>query len=101
VVAPNFPGADAGPALPPLEAGAVLIATGPDEYYFGGGGMRVDFTANTPGPDNVGLGDVQEGRFADGKWEVTRQLAGDDDAQGEILVLHPGTILRVTLYRFP
>ena len=63
--------------------------------------MRVDFTANTPGPANVGLGDVQEGKFADGKWVVTRQLAGDDDAQGEILVLRPNTILRVTLYRYP
>ena len=63
--------------------------------------MRVDFTANTPGPSNVGLGVVQEGRFVDGKWEVTRWIEGDDDAQGEILLLHPATILRVVLYRFP
>jgi hypothetical protein len=102
VVAPNYgPPTPSAEPLPPLEAGAVLISTGPDEYYFGGGGMRVDFAPNTPGPSNVGLGDVQEGRFVDGKWEVTRQLAGDDDAQGEILVLHPATILRVTLYRYP
>ena len=87
--------------LPPLEAAAVVIATGPDEFYFGGGGMRVDFTANTPGPSNVGLGVVQQGRFVDGKWELTRWIEGDDDAQGEILVLHPGTVLRVMLYRFP
>ena len=102
VVAPSYgPATPSGEPLPPLEAGAVLISTGPDEYYFGGGGMRVDFAPTTPGPSNVGLGDVQEGRFVEGKWEVTRQLAGDDDAQGEILVLHPGTILRVTLYRYP
>jgi hypothetical protein len=87
--------------LPPLEAAAVVIATGPDEFYFGGGGMRVDFTANTPGPANVGLGVVQQGRFVDGKWELTRWIEGDDDAQGEILVLHPDTILRVMPYRFP
>ena len=87
--------------LTPLEAAAVVIATGPDEFYFGGGGMRVDFTANTPGPSNVGLGVVQQGRFVDGKWELTRWIEGDDDAQGEILVLHPSTILRVMLYRFP
>jgi len=101
VEAPSYGGAAPQPAEPPLEAAAVLISTGPDEYYFGGGGMRVDFSPNTPGPANVGLGDVQEGRYVDGKWEVTRQLAGDDDAQGEILVLHPATILRVTLYRYP
>jgi len=88
-------------AEPPLEAAAILIATGPDEYYFAGGGMTIDFAANTPGPKNVGLGDVQEGKFVDGNWVVTRQLAGDDDAQGEILILRPNTILRVTLYRFP
>jgi hypothetical protein len=86
---------------PPLEAAAVVIASGPDEFYFGGGGMRVDFTANTPGPSNVGLGIVQQGTFVDGKWDLTRWIEGDDDAQGEILVLHPSTILRVMLYRFP
>jgi len=87
--------------LPPLGAAAIVIASGPDEFYFGGGGMRVDFTANTPGPSNVGLGVVQQGSFMDGKWELTRWIEGDDDAQGEILVLRPGTILRVMLYRFP
>jgi len=96
---PGTPGANPNDA--PLEAAAVLISTGPDEYYFGGGGMRVDFTANTPGPGNVGLGDVQEGKFVDGKFVVTRQIAGDDDAQGEILVLRPNNIVRVTLYRYP
>ena len=49
----------------------------------------------------MGLGVVQQGRFVDGKWELTRWIEGDDDAQGEILVLHPGTIDRVQLYRFP
>ena len=78
-----------------------MISTGPDEYYFAGGGMRVDFTPNTPGPQNVGLGVVQTGKFVDGKWELTRQIEGDDDAQGEILVLNPGTIVKVRLYRFP
>jgi hypothetical protein len=95
------PGTAANSLDAPLEAAAVLISTGPDEYYFGGGGMRVDFTANSPGPGNVGLGDVQEGKFVDGKFVVTRQIAGDDDAQGEILVLRPNNIVRVTLYRYP
>jgi hypothetical protein len=86
---------------PPLEAAAILISTGPDEYYFAGGGMRIDFTPNTSGPQNVGLGDVQQGNFVNGEWVATRQIAGDDDAQGEILMLRPYTVLRVTLYRFP
>ena len=85
---------------PPLEAAAILISTGPDEYYFAGSGMTIDFTPNTPGPQNVGLGDVQEGKFVDGKWVETRQISGDDNAQGEILILR-NSILRVKLYRFP
>jgi hypothetical protein len=85
----------------PLEAAAILIATGPDEYYFAGSGFRVDFAPNTPGPPNAGLGVVQEGKFVDGKWVVTRQLAGDDDGQGEILTFRPNTIQRVVLYRLP
>jgi hypothetical protein len=87
---------------PPLEAAAIVVNTGPNEYYFGGGGMRVDFTPNnSSGPQNVGLGVVEQGKFVDGKWELTRWIAGDDDAQGEILVLHPDTIERVQVYRFP
>jgi hypothetical protein len=98
---PRQTGAQPEEPLPPLEAAAVVISTGPDEYYFGGGGMRVDFTPNTSGPPNVGLGVVQTGKFVDGKWELSRWIEGDDDAQGEILVLNPGTIVRVQLYRFP
>ena len=101
VASPPPPSATPTPTEPRSQAAAILIAAGPDEYYFGGGGMRIDFTPNTRGPANVGLGDVQEGKFVDGKWVVLRQLAGDDTAQGEILVLRPNTILRVTLYRYP
>jgi len=93
-----------GPAASqgPVPAAAILIAAGPDEFYFGAavGGLRVGFTPNTPGPHIVGLGDVQEGRFVDGKWRVVRQLGGDDTGQGEILSLRPNTVLRVTVYRY-
>jgi hypothetical protein len=87
----------------PGDAAAILINSGKDEFYFGdvGAGVRVDFAPNSAGPGNVGLGDVQEGRFEDGKWVMVRQLAGDDTAQGEILVLRPDTIFRVTVYRYP
>jgi hypothetical protein len=89
-----------GGAPAPAEAAAIFIANGSDEYYMGGGGFRVAFTADTPGPAIVGLGIVQEGRFVDGKWVVVRQLGGDDIGQGEILTLRPNTILRVVVYRY-
>jgi len=87
---------------PAVQAAAILIAAGPDEFYFGAGagGLRIGFTANTPGPRIVGLGDVQEGKFVDGKWQVVRQLGGDDTGQGEILSLRSNTVLRVTVYRY-
>jgi hypothetical protein len=91
----QVPQAERGP-----EAAAVFVAAGPDEFYMGGGGMRIAFTPNTPGPPLVGLGDVQEGRFENGRWLVVRQLGGDDTGQGEILTLRPNTVLRVTVYRY-
>ena len=78
------------------------MAAAPNEFFMGavGGGVRIAFTPTTPGPSTVGLGDVQEGRFVDGKWTVVRQLGGDDTGQGEILTLRPNTTLRVTVYRY-
>src|SRR5450759_705969 len=99
VPAPPAPPGPAGTAAP-MEAAAILVASGPDEFYMGGGGMRISFTPNTPGPAIVGLGIVQEGKFVDGKWTVVRQLGGDDIGQGEILTLRPNTILRVAVYRY-
>jgi hypothetical protein len=81
---------------------AIFIAAGPNEFYMSGGNgnIRVAFTPNTPGPPIVGLGDVQEGKFVDGKWVVIRQLGGDDTGQGELLTLRTHTLMRVTVYRY-
>jgi hypothetical protein len=81
---------------------AIFIAAGPNEFYMSGGdgNIRVAFTPNTPGPQTVGLGDVQEGKFVDGKWVVVRQLGGDDTGQGELLTLRPNSLMRVTVYRY-
>src|ERR1035437_285664 len=105
---PRPPGAPAAapqgqPALQgEAQATAILMAAGPDEYYLGavGGGMRINFTPATPGPPIAGLGDVQEGKFVDGKWRGVRQLGGDDTGQGEILTLRANTVLHVTVYRY-
>jgi hypothetical protein len=86
----------------PQAGTAIFINAGPNEYYMSGGSgnIRVSFTANTPGPPIVGLGDVQEGKFVDGKWVVVRQLGGDDTGQGELLTLRPNSMMRVTVYRY-
>jgi hypothetical protein len=102
-IAPDPGGAVGQPAAPnAVQATAILVAAAPDEFYLGavGGGLRIAFTPNTPGPRVAGLGDVQEGKFVDGKWRVVRQLGGDDTGQGEILTLRADTVLRVTVYRY-
>jgi hypothetical protein len=89
-----------GPVLPTLPATAILISTGPDEYYIIGESLLVTFSANGPGPEQVGLGTVEEGSFVDGKWVPGRRLAGDDTEQGATSSVRVGGALRVTLYRY-
>lgn len=81
----------------------IFIATRPDEFYMAGRGLSVTFSVNSPGPPLVGLATVEEGRFADGRWQGGRMLAGDDTGQGNNISLSGGRgsqILRVTLYRY-
>jgi hypothetical protein len=85
-------------ALPP--AAAILINTGPDEYYVAGKGVSLSFSPNTPGPEMDGLGTVEEGKFVNGRWVPGRQLAGDETIQGQYVSLWNKGIQRVTLYRY-
>jgi hypothetical protein len=89
------------PGAPPLAA-AMFIATGPDEYFAAGSGVKVTFSPNTPGPPLAGLGTVEEGTFVNGRWVPGMRLAGDDTGQGADLFevqRHLG-IQRFTLYRY-
>jgi hypothetical protein len=99
----------------PRQGGALFIATGPDEYIVAGFGVSVSFSPNTPGPPFAGLGTVEEGNFVNGRWVPGRSLAGDENAEGDCVVLlwppkgaipipqlRPSAerIQRVTLYRY-
>ena len=101
------------PSAPPRAGftSALFIAVGPDEYYAVGDNVTVTFSANTPGPAQVGLGTVEEGTFVNGRWVASRQLAGDETGQGDNLRLrsHPADripgdgyigIQHFTLYRY-
>jgi hypothetical protein len=69
-----------GPKPPeiPTFAGAIFIATGPDEYFAAGNGVTVGFSPNTPGPPHVALATVEEGSFVNGRWVPRRRFAGDE-----------------------
>jgi hypothetical protein len=106
---------EAAPPEPPTLAGAIFIATGPDEYFVAGFGVSIGFSPNTPGLPLAGLDTVEEGTFVNGRWVPRRRLAGDDTSQGDCLELRwpPGGVVpvghytstgeeiqRVTLYRY-
>jgi hypothetical protein len=57
---------------------AIVIASGQDEFWVSGYDVQVTFLPKTPGPPIAGLAKVEEGRFENGNWVVTRLLAGDD-----------------------
>jgi len=82
-------------------AGGLVIATAADEFLFAGIGVTVTFAATEPGWQ-TGILNVEEGSFANGKWQNVRWLNGDETHQGRHLRLVPGrmSIQRIRLYRY-
>jgi hypothetical protein len=65
-------------AIPDTTGYGIFMATGPDEYLMAGNNLQVTFTPSTPGPAFAGIARQEAGRFENGKWVLTRFLAGDD-----------------------
>ena len=83
-------------------SGGLVIAIAPDEYVFAGTGLTVTFEAAGSGDPIVGLLSVDEGKYVNGQWVVTRRLNGDQTHQGRHLRLPAGKfgIQRIKLYRY-
>jgi hypothetical protein len=64
--------------VPDTNGYGIFMATGPDEFLMAGDNVQVTFSPETPGAGFVGLAEQEAGRFENGKWVVTRFLAGDD-----------------------
>jgi beta-galactosidase GanA len=94
----NAPGANATG----LPAGGLVIATGPDEFLFGGTGITATFSDRSGSKMQVGLESVEEGYFVDGQWKHVRWLNGDETHQGRHVRIPPGHfgLQRVKLYRY-
>jgi hypothetical protein len=104
------------PAVVPDVTGyGIFMATGPDEYLLAGNNLQITFTPNTPGPPIAGIARQENGHFENGKWVVTRFLAGDDSVlrydiatvadmgqsgSGVRLTAPDRAIQRVKLYRY-
>jgi beta-galactosidase GanA len=90
------------PTDTPLEGVAGLfISTGPDEFVVVGRAMNVYFTA-CDSSENVGLGTVEEGVYANGQWVPGRRLNGDETPEWRALRFPSDrySIQRVRLYRY-
>jgi beta-galactosidase GanA len=94
-------GAAAGTTAASSPAGGLVIATGADEFLFAGIGVTVTF-ASDDGRGQIGILNVEEGRYVHGKWRNIRWLNGDETHQGRHLRLVPGrmSIQRIKLYRY-
>jgi hypothetical protein len=104
------------PAPPPnsRSAGALFIMTAPDEMYVVSSNaveVAVRFTANTPGPPQVGVAMVEEGSFVNGGWVRGRSFVDHKTSFSDAPLLLPAAfhrvdahsehgILRVKLYRY-
>ncbi len=102
------------PQPPFPNAAAIIIQTGPAEFFAAGTGVSIRFLPTFPAPSNVGLATVEEGVFEKGKWVPGRLLAGDDTGDNSVILPrlfedpeHPSLfgpsqtgIQRVTVYRY-
>jgi beta-galactosidase GanA len=92
------------PFTPPAEQdiaahGGLIVQLGPEEYLVAGKGLTVTFSADE---GIVGIEQIREGRYVDGRWVPGRVLNGDQSHQGRHLRLPPNAfgIQRVRLYRY-
>ena len=63
-------------------AGAIVIQTGPKEFYVAGTGVVITFKKHHDPMINVGLLKVDEGTFENHIWKTSRHLNGDQTHQG-------------------
>ena len=76
----------------------IVVNTAADEVLFIGSGLSPSFAADSPGPSQVAIGSIDEGRYEKGKWIPGRRINGDERSRG----LAAGSIgmLKIKLYRY-
>jgi hypothetical protein len=89
-----------GQSVDGMPSAAIIVNTGPNEFFIAGQGLSVSFLPDSAGPRQVELLRVEDGFFADGKWVPGRRLNGDETDDGSVILRGgPPTIQRVRLYR--
>ncbi len=82
-------------------AAALIINIADDEFIVAGLDISIRFQAQSKGPQNVELLEVDEGTLVNKRWVTRRRLNGDEIDSGSHVVLPKGTltIQRVKLFR--
>ena len=78
--------------------GALIARLGPDEYLVTGSYVRVAFEPTAPG-QHLLFDRVEEGRYVDGRWVMSRVWNGDQTDWGLNFASGP-EVLKVTLARY-
>jgi uncharacterized protein DUF5597 len=81
--------------------GAVIIQTGDDEFWVGGGGIVINFLS-VDTSYKAGILSIENGSFKNNEWQPLLRLNGDEDHQGRHLriPLNEWDIQHVKLYRY-
>lgn len=81
---------------------AIIIQTGPNEFYIGGSGIVATFKNRKDRNKIVGILKNEVGDFDNGKWKVYRHLNGDQTHQGRHIRIGHGdyTLQRLELYNY-
>ncbi len=92
----------AGAGAPADRVAGLFISVGPDDYVILGRSMMVCFALATDPSQHVGLGTVEEGVYADGRWVPGRRLNGDETPEWKALRFRGDgySLQRVKLYRY-
>jgi hypothetical protein len=107
-------GSKPAPPVSVRHAGALFVPIGPDEFYVIASNevqMAISFIPNTPGPQLVEVGIVEEGSIVDGHWVKGMSFVDHRTGANDAALLLPAafhridahsehSILRVKLYRY-
>jgi beta-galactosidase GanA len=88
--------------IQPERVAGLIISTGPEDFVVVGRSMNIYFTSATNPSESVGLGTVEEGVYANGRWVPGRRLNGDETPEWKALRFRADNygIQRVKLYRY-
>ncbi|WP_221774601.1 DUF5597 domain-containing protein [Pelagicoccus albus] len=83
-------------------AGAIIVQTADNEFYYAGFGVSVKIKSLKENAPRVGILKAESGSFEDGKWKVFQHLNGDQTHQGRHIrsFVDSVTIQRFTVYEY-